>query len=282
MPIPVFEQISEVRKWISGQRASLGHTIGFVPTMGALHRGHISLINKAKESCDVVVVSIFVNPTQFNNPDDLKHYPRTFEKDKAMLEAASCDALFFPSVEEIYPVPEKGHWDFGLLSSSLEGEYRPGHFDGVLTVVKKLFEIVMPDKAFFGEKDFQQLSLIRKMTEAEGLNTEVIGCPIIRENDGLALSSRNVRLSAEERIQALSLSKALFAMKNAGRTGSPEDVRKSGVDILSNSPGIRLEYLEIVEAETFEPVMDWKSAQKPIALLAAYAGEVRLIDNIFL
>lgn len=277
----VFERISDIRNWVSSKRANSKAVVGFVPTMGALHDGHISLINKAKESCDVVVVSIFVNPTQFNNPEDLKKYPRTFERDKAMLGAARCDAIFFPSVEEMYPTMDKGHWDFGLLSSTLEGAFRPGHFDGVLTIVKKLFEAVQPDKAFFGEKDFQQLSLIRKMAEFENLKVEVIGSTLIRESDGLAMSSRNMRLDISDRQKATGISRALFAMRDDNRSLTPEELIELGMQILKEE-NIRLEYLSIVEADSFEPLTAWENAQHPIALLAAYVGDVRLIDNIFL
>lgn len=281
MSVLVIERVSEIRIWVSNQRVVHGAKIGFVPTMGALHDGHISLINKARESCDVVVVSIFVNPTQFNNPEDLKKYPRTFGNDKAMLEKAKCDALFFPSVDELYPTLEKGHWDFGLLSSSLEGAFRPGHFDGVLTVVKKLFEAVRPDKAFFGEKDFQQLSLIKKMSDFENLAVEVIGSALIREKDGLAMSSRNMRLNSHDRQKAAGISRALFAMRNDNRNLSPVELIKLGKGILVEE-NIQLEYLSIVEANTFESLGSWENAKRPIALIAAYIGEVRLIDNVFL
>lgn len=277
----VIERINEIQGWVSSKRANSGALIGFIPTMGALHDGHISLIKKAKESCEIVVVSIFVNPTQFNNPEDLKRYPRTFEKDKAMLAAAECDAIFFPSVEEMYPTPEKGHWDFGLLSSSLEGAFRPGHYDGVLTVVKKLFLAVLPDKAFFGEKDFQQLSLIKKMAEFESLPVEVIGSTLIREESGLAMSSRNMRLSDKEKSKALNISKALFAMREKQRRMTPDELVALGTDILRKEK-IELEYLAIVEADSFEPITNWELANRPIALLAAFVGDIRLIDNIFL
>lgn len=282
MSIIVIERVSEIRDWVSTQKASTAAVIGFVPTMGALHPGHISLINKAKQSCDRVVVSIFVNPIQFNNPDDLKRYPRTFERDKAMLEAANCDVIFFPSVEEMYPIPEKEHWDFGLLSNTLEAAHRPGHFDGVLTVVKKLFQIVGPDKAFFGEKDFQQLSLIRKMALYENIPVEVSGAPLIRETDGLAMSSRNMRLDVEQRIKANALSQALFRMKNMERSMEPQSLIRFGEKLLTQSDGVELEYLAIVESETFVPVNSWQNVHQPIALLAAVVGGVRLIDNIFL
>lgn len=277
----VFKHVSEIQGWIALQRTSHNAKIGFVPTMGALHEGHVSLIRRAKTSCDIVVVSIFVNPTQFNNPEDLKHYPRTFEKDRDLLAAAGCDAIFFPSVEEMYPTMYKDSWDFGLLSRTLEGDFRPGHFDGVLTVVKKLFEIVKPDEAYFGEKDFQQLSLIRKMTEYEGLPVKVIGSPLIREESGLAMSSRNMRLSESQKKQATAISAALFAMRDAGRKISPEETIALGKAHMEQA-GIKVEYLTIVEADTFEPVTQWEGVQRPIALVAAYVGEVRLIDNMFL
>jgi len=259
-----------------------GRSIGFVPTMGALHKGHVSLISEAKKSADVVIASIFVNPTQFNNPEDLLKYPRTIEKDTEMLNKAHCDALFLPTVEEIYPTSEKGHWDFGLLTSSLEGHFRPGHFDGVLTVVKKFFEIIMPDKAFFGEKDFQQLSLIQKMADFERLNVDVVNCPIVREEDGLAMSSRNMRLSDVERKRSLAISRALFNVKATGTSFSPGELKKMTEAELNAAEGIRLEYFEIVDAATFTPLTEWKVGAKPIALLAAYVGDVRLIDNIML
>jgi pantoate--beta-alanine ligase len=249
--------------------------------MGALHAGHVSLIKKAKETCDIVVVSIFVNPTQFNNPDDLKHYPRTFERDRDLLAEAGCDAIFFPSVEEMYPTMHKNSWDFGMLSNTLEGDFRPGHFDGVLTVVKKLFEIVLPDEAYFGEKDFQQLSLIRKMAEYENLPVRVIGSPLIREENGLAMSSRNMRLSEEEKQRATAISSTLFTMRDAGRMKTPHELIALGM-LMMDQASIEVEYLAIVDAHTFQPVLQWEGVEQPIALIAAYIGQVRLIDNIFL
>ncbi len=280
LPI-VIERITEARLWISTRREATAGRVGFIPTMGALHPGHVSLIQKARQSCQTVVVSIFVNPTQFNNPEDLKKYPRTLEKDLNVLRQAGCDMLFLPSVEEMYPKLTKEHWDFGRLSNSLEGEFRPGHFDGVLTVVKKLFEIVEPDQAFFGEKDFQQLALIRKMTEFEGLPVEVIGSPLIRENDGLAMSSRNLRLSKDERNQSLAISHALKAIHDKQRKLSPEQTIHLAKSMLQQA-GIQVEYLAIVEAATFEPIMAWDQVKMPIALFAGYVGEIRLIDNCFL
>jgi pantoate--beta-alanine ligase len=279
--VTVFENISSLRDWISEERGS-GRTLGFVPTMGALHMGHISLIERAKEACDVVVVSVFVNPTQFNNPDDLKKYPRTIEEDISLLSSSSCDALFCPTEHEIYPEPQKLHWDFGLLSHSLEAHYRPGHFDGVLTVVKRLFEIVQPDQAFFGEKDYQQLSLIRRMTKHEGFKIEVVGCPIIREHDGLAMSSRNRRLNAKQREQSIVISKTLFQMLRDRDKYNPMELRARGMRALEDAEGIVPEYLEIVDGPSFSPIRHWSQSLEPIVLVAVFIGEVRLIDTISL
>lgn len=281
MSVTVFENISSLKEWISEFRAS-GRTVGFVPTMGALHAGHISLIKRAKESCDVVVVSVFVNPTQFNNPDDLKKYPRTIEQDIELLSASPCDALFCPTEKEVYPEPQKLHWDFGLLSHSLEAHYRPGHFDGVLTVVKRLFEIVLPDMAFFGEKDYQQLSLIRKMTAHERFEIEVVGCPIVRESDGLAMSSRNRRLNDLQRRQSTAISQTLFQMKKDRNKMTPQELRSWGWKALENAEGITPEYLEIVDGPSFRPIDQWSRDLEPVVLVAVYMGEVRLIDTMAL
>lgn len=277
----VIETIKELRQWVDARKET-GMTIGFVPTMGALHAGHLSLLERARSENNCVVVSIFVNPTQFNNPEDLAKYPRTWTRDAELLEAAGCDVVFHPSVKEMYPKEEKRTWDFGLLSTTLEGHYRPGHFDGVLTIVLKLFQAVSPDRAYFGEKDFQQLSLIRRMTETEKLAIEVVPCPSVRESSGLAMSSRNTRLDARQTEQALAISRVLFKMREMKETMSPVHLTLWARNALSTSPGIRLEYLEIVESDTFEVITDWTHTKKPVALVAAYVGEVRLIDNIFL
>ncbi len=257
-----------------------GRTVGFVPTMGALHRGHITLVEQAQRHCERVVVSIFVNPTQFNNSDDLKHYPRTLEKDAEMLMSAKCDALFHPTVGEMYPANEKRHWDFGALSNSLEGHFRPGHFDGVLTIVEKLFEAVPADKAFFGEKDFQQLALIRRMTNELRLPIEIIGCPLIREENGLAMSSRNMRLSSQEREIASGISKTLIAMSALKGKMLPGELEKYGLSMLASFEGIEPEYLSIVDSETFGVVHDWNEGSEPVILVAAWVGGVRLLDNL--
>lgn len=279
--ITVFETISQTRAWADQVRAS-GKTIGFVPTMGALHPGHISLVEKARSECDYVITSIFINPTQFNNSSDLDKYPRTLETDLLMLHAHGCDAVFAPEIAEMYPTLEKGHWDFGLVSSRLEGHFRPGHFDGVCTVVKKLFEIVTPHKAYFGEKDFQQLAIIRKLTVFEKMEIEIISVPTMREADGLAMSSRNMRLTPEQRQHALGISKTLFAMReNQHGDLSPAALEEFGKRMLSEEPGILLEYLKIVDGDSFEDLEAWNT-QNPVVLFAGYVGEIRLIDNLTL
>jgi len=277
----VFETISSVRSWVEQQK-NLGLTIGFVPTMGALHSGHMSLVEMAKQKCDVVIASIFVNPTQFNNANDLKHYPKTLDKDKELLEHFACDVVFIPDVNEMYSKIIIGHWDFGVLSRALEGHFRPGHFDGVLTIVKKFFEVVEPDYAFFGEKDFQQLAHIRRLVEVDNMPVKVIGCPTSRDEDGLAMSSRNTRLSAEERQNALAISRALFAMKATADKKSPSELKLIGEQLLCGSEGIELEYLEIIDGNSFEIIHDLQHCELPVALVAAYVGPVRLIDNIHL
>lgn len=276
----VLSTISELKLWRTAAKVA-GKSVGFVPTMGALHQGHLSLIHQAKTKTDLVVASIFVNPTQFNNPDDLKNYPRTVERDLELLSASGCDALFLPTVEEMYPTPRKDHWDFGALSTSLEGHFRPGHFDGMLTVVKMLLELVEPEVAIFGQKDFQQLALIRAMVAHEGLPYRIEAGATVRESGGLAMSSRNMRLTPEQRQQALAISATLFAMKENRASMSPREVQDFGIQKLQSAPGVRLEYLSVVDGLTFQPLNEWSSAE-PTALVAAYVGEVRLIDNLLL
>jgi pantoate--beta-alanine ligase len=275
----VFQTIIGLREALQKSRLER-LKIGFVPTMGALHRGHISLIEEAKKKCDVVVCSIFVNPTQFNDPKDLERYPRTIEKDSAMLEAAGCDMVFIPEVSEIYPKKDERVFNFGQLDSLLEGKFRPGHFNGVAQVVSKLFEIVEPDFAFFGQKDYQQVMIVRSMVKQLGLQVQIITCPIVREPDGLAMSSRNMLLSAEEREHAalipqwMQKAKALF-----GKIASEEikdQIRKE----IEASP-LKLEYFEICDRDTLEPI-NGKEAKNAVALIAVYDGPIRLIDNTLL
>lgn len=277
----VFETINDLTTWLDSCKKS-GQTLGFAPTMGALHKGHISLINRAKEDNSVVLSSIFVNPTQFNNAEDLKKYPKTIEKDLEMLREAGCDAVFLPSVTEMYPDPDapKGHWHFGLLSDTLEGHFRPGHFDGVLTIVKKFFDIIQPNSAYFGEKDYQQLAHIRQLVITENMPIRIVSCPTLREDDGLAMSSRNLRLTADQRQTALVIYNVLKGIKEQVPQEDPPSLEIWGRSIFLQHPEIELEYLEIIDGHTFSPLADWSDSEEPVALIAAYVGDVRLIDNM--
>ena len=278
LSITVFEHISDISTWVEEQHKQ-GRSVGFVPTMGALHAGHQSLITLAKAHCDVVVASIFVNPTQFNNASDLEKYPRTLRDDLEKLSASGCDAAFCPSVEEMYPTGDKGHWDYGALSNSLEGFYRPGHFDGVLTIVKKLFEAVKADQAFFGEKDFQQLALIRRMVQEEQLPIQIVAAPTIRESSGLAMSSRNQRLNEQELTIASHISRILLRAVQQVSQATPTVILQEARSAFAGIPELKLEYFELVMADTFQPLTT--KIEKPcVFLVACYLGEVRLIDNM--
>ncbi|MDE5945232.1 MAG: pantoate--beta-alanine ligase [Rikenella sp.] len=257
-------------------------TVGFVPTMGALHEGHLSLVKACREACDTTVVSIFVNPTQFNDPTDLKNYPRTEAEDLALLEAAGVDFVFAPSVEEIYPTPDTRVFDFGGLDRVMEGEHRPGHFNGVGQVVSRLFEIVRPNKAFFGEKDFQQLAIIRYMTAQLGLPIEIVGCPIVRDTDGLARSSRNTLLSPEHRAAAPHIYAVLSeAAKSLRGTVPVDDAKRIIAERIDANPLLKTEYVEIAEADTLRPATDWAKTPGTLrCFVAVHAGPIRLIDNI--
>ncbi len=255
--------------------------IGFVPTMGALHEGHLSLLHRAKAENDLVVVSIFVNPTQFNDPKDLEKYPRTLEADARILEAAGCDLLYAPNVEEVYGgAMEKQRVDYGALTSILEGAKRPGHYDGVVQVVRRLFEIVRPHRGYFGKKDFQQVAIIREMVRREQIPVEIVPCELIRDESGLAMSSRNVLLSAESKQNALALVNTLRAMKERFPGASPKEVEEWGQAQLRNDPAVELEYLEVLDGLNFEQPEAWSDYQSPMALVAAFVGGVRLIDNL--
>ena len=277
----VFSVIKDLRQCL--QEARLGHkTIGFVPTMGALHQGHLELVRQAKEENDFVVCSIYVNPTQFNNTEDLAKYPRVLEADKALLESVSCDVLFAPNDAEMYPKPATLKFNFGALEEVMEGKFRAGHFNGVATVVSKLFHCVMPDKAYFGQKDLQQCLVIKRLTEDLSFPLQLVLCPTIRENNGLAMSSRNRRLSQEEQNTATHLFKALqLAKKHLENNISVEQTRKEVLNYLQEIPSIELEYFEIADGETLQAVS--LPSHRPIALcIAAFVGGVRLIDNILL
>lgn len=275
----VFEKAGELNQFLVLERAK-GKSVGFVPTMGALHSGHISLINKAKQENDVVVASVFVNPTQFNNPDDLKKYPRTIEADKALLEKYGCDVLFFPSVDEIYPEKDNTVFDLGGLDTLMEGKFRPGHFNGVAMVVKRLFEIVQPNNAYFGEKDFQQLAIIRYMVKSEKLPVNIVGCPTLREISGLAMSSRNMRLTEEERVEAAAIYKAMLEAKENAKTHPPQKVKEFFENSINQNPVFKFEYFELVDSETLLPVKDWNPQRKAVGCVAIWIRDVRLIDNM--
>ena len=257
-----------------------GNKIGFVPTMGALHPGHISLIHCCNRENDITVVSIFVNPTQFNERNDFEKYPRNIEQDITKLKNQQCDIIFTPSEDEMYPTPDKRTFDFGNLDKLLEGYHRPGHFNGVAQIVSKLFDFVKPHTAYFGEKDFQQLIIIRELVKKEGHDIQVIGCPIIREEDGLAMSSRNSRLNNEERKTAAQISEILFNSKSKQGEMSIEEIKKWVTKTLNKNPHINVEYFEIVNEKNLIPVQSWGESDSIRGLIDAWVGDIRLIDNI--
>ncbi len=257
-----------------------GASIGFVPTMGALHAGHMSLINRAKKENDVVVSSIFVNPTQFNDPKDLSNYPRTPQEDYRLLEMEGCDVVFTPSVEEMYPDKALLEMDFGNLDKVMEGAFRPGHFRGMATVVSRFFEIVRPDRAYFGEKDFQQLAIIREMNRQFNFGIEVIGCETAREADGLAMSSRNIHLSADERANASVIYNSLLFIADAIRQTDPEKLKKEAIRRIESVAGFKVQYLELVDSKTLQPITKLQLQEEQRACIAVLTSKTRLIDNI--
>ncbi len=275
----VIYQTALLRTRIESLRKS-GRTIGFVPTMGALHEGHLSLVRFCRQQNDFTVVSIFVNPTQFNDKSDLERYPRMPDKDLALLRSTGCDLVFMPGDKEVYPEPDTRVFDFGGLDSVMEGRHRPGHFNGVAQVVTRFFELVKPHRAYFGLKDFQQLAILRKVTFDLNLPVEIVSCPIVRECDGLAMSSRNMLLSPEERKRALALSQSLFQAKEMKVRHSPAQVKDFVTGRIQSSPGVDLEYFEIIDGLTLLPVSTWDDRHDVIGCIAVRVGKVRLIDNI--
>lgn len=278
----VIRTVAELRNRVATLKSD-GKTIGLVPTMGALHQGHLSLVEKARDENDAVIVSVFVNPTQFNNPDDLRTYPRTEEADCRLLEKAGVDIAFIPTVEEMYPEPDIRQFELGAVAEVMEGAMRPGHFNGVAQIVSKLFAMTSPDRAYFGEKDFQQIAVIRKMASLEGFeNLEIIACPICRADDGLALSSRNVRLTPEQRAQAPGIHKVLAASVDYSAHHTLEETRSMVVDEINKLPFMEVEYYEIVDPLTMQPLTSWMDAHEypAVGCVTVYCGEVRLIDNI--
>ena len=254
--------------------------IGFVPTMGALHAGHRSLVERARRECAVVVVSVFVNPTQFNDKNDLKHYPRTPEADARLLEAAGADFVLMPSVEEIYPEEDTRVFDFGQIDKVMEGATRPGHFNGVAQVVSRLFDIVQPGRAYFGEKDFQQIAVIRAMVAQLQLPVEIVECPIVRDADGLALSSRNTLLDAPHRAAAPHIYAVLKAAVAQARTLTPAELKAWVVAEVEREPLLRVIYYQSVDARTMQEVASWSDSGCIQGCIAVQAGDIRLIDNI--
>ena len=274
------QTIKELQSELDALRSE-GKTIGLVPTMGALHAGHASLVKRAVAENDVVVVSDFVNPTQFNDQNDLVKYPRTLEADCELLEKEGAAFVFAPSVEEMYPEPDTRQFSYAPLDTVMEGRFRPGHFNGVCQVVSKLFMMVNPTRAYFGEKDFQQLAIIREMVRQIGFNgLEIVGCPIVREADGLALSSRNARLSAAEREQALNISQTLFKSRDFAASHTVARTQQFVEDAIAAFQGLRLEYFEIVDGVTLQKIADWKDTDYAVGCITVFCGEVRLIDNI--
>lgn len=275
----VYNFIVDIQRFVEEKHNS-GLKVGFVPTMGALHDGHLSLINRAKKENDIVVSSVFVNPIQFNNPTDLEKYPRTPELDIEKLKQAGCDAVFMPSVDEMYPEKVEDHYDFGDLERVMEGACRPGHFNGVAIVVRKLFEIVNPDRAYFGEKDFQQLAIIKKMVLNLNMNLEIVPCPIIRENDGLAMSSRNVRLNETER----AIAPQIYATLNDAASHKPEmtpaELRQYALDKFAKIKEFDVEYVEITDEINLKSIENWNECEHARIFVALQLGPVRLIDNV--
>lgn len=282
MRMEIIRTVKRLEEVVDAARAQ-GKTIGLVPTMGALHAGHRSLVERARRDNDVVVVSVFVNPTQFNNADDLRTYPRTEEADCRLLEDCGVDYAFVPSVDEVYPEPDTRVFDLGPVAEVMEGAMRPGHFNGVAQIVSKLFAMARPTRAYFGEKDFQQIAVIKRMAELEGFDMEIVPCPIVREADGLALSSRNVRLSPEARAIAPKIRYLLersLDLKAAGM--GPREVAAATAAAIDDIDGLEAEYYQIVDAQTMQPIDRWEDAgaEGAVGCATVYCGGVRLIDNI--
>ncbi len=280
----LFKKANSLHQWVDAQQGK-GLKVGFVPTMGALHPGHISLIEASKKDNDITISSIFVNPTQFNDPKDFAKYPVTIEKDILQLEQAGCDALFIPSVDEIYPngTTLKTQYDLGKMETLLEGKYRPGHYQGVCQVVHRLLDIVQPNNLYLGQKDYQQCMVIARLVELMGKkdSIHINICPTLREADGLAMSSRNMRLSETERKKAVLIFKSLSFIKDNINSAGIETIKSKAISMLIHE-GFRVDYIEIADAKTLESVSNRDGKKKLVALAAAFLNEVRLIDNLLL
>jgi pantoate--beta-alanine ligase len=272
------ETITELQNKLSELKK--GGKVGFVPTMGALHSGHISLVNQAFAENQIVVVSIFVNPTQFNDKNDLARYPRTLDSDLKLLEKTGCQIVFAPTAEEVYPEPDTRKFNFGPLETVMEGKHRPGHFNGVAQVVSKLFDFVKPDRAYFGLKDFQQLSIINEMVRQLKIDIEIVKCPIVREESGLAMSSRNELLTIGERINAAVISETLFKASELSKQKSVNDLTNWVIETINKNQFLTVEYFEIVDELQLQPVKSWDEECTKVGCIAVFCGKVRLIDNV--
>lgn len=275
----VVKYISELDEILEKFRKN-GDSIGFVPTMGALHKGHISLVSESSRSNAITIASIFVNPTQFNDENDLKNYPRNHETDLKLLELANCDLIFLPDNKEMYPEKDNRKFNFGYLDEVMEGKMRPGHFNGVAQIVTKLFDAVKPNRAYFGKKDFQQLAVIRKLVEDFNYSIEIVACPIIREKDGLAMSSRNALLNPAERSEVKVIYKTLLYVKDKIRNSEIAELLQLAERMIHSTSHLKLDYFEIVDANTLLPVNKITDNVPLTACIAVYAGKIRLIDNL--
>jgi len=277
----IVKEISKLEAFIQKEKNE-GKKIGLVPTMGALHEGHLSLVKKAGEETDYVVVSIFVNPTQFNDPNDLKKYPRKVDQDLKLLETSSCQIVFIPEIKTMYPEPDTRHFDFGMLGEVMEGAFRTGHFNGVAQIVSKLFAIVKPDIAFFGMKDFQQIAIIRSMVKQLKLPVKIVSCPVVRDSDGLAKSSRNVRLSKEQRESAPWIYKVLKEARSKVSIMNVQELKSWVESEINKNLYLKTQYFEIVDSETLMPVETWNQTNDRTGCVAVFCGDIRLIDEITL
>ena len=277
----IIRTVSELEGYVGRERNN-GRSIGLVPTMGALHAGHLSLVERAVKENDDVIVSVFVNPTQFNNPDDLATYPRTEEEDCRLLAKAGVSVAFGPSVAEMYPGGAKREKEFelGTAAEVMEGKFRPGHFQGVAQIVNRLFELCRPTRAYFGEKDFQQIAVIRNMVESEGIDVDIVACPIKRADDGLALSSRNALLTPGQRAIAPEIHKALVNGVEYSKSHGVRETHDMVVSLVDSHEGLETEYFEIVDARTLLPVEEWEESPEVVGCITVFCGKVRLIDNI--
>ena len=275
----IVSTVNQLKSILKGYREQK-RSIGFVPTMGALHKGHISLVSFSNRDNDITVVSIFVNPTQFNDKNDLKNYPRTLEADLATLDQNEVDIVFTPTESEMYPEPDTRVFDFGNLDKVMEGAHRPGHFNGVAQIVSKLFFAVEPDRAYFGEKDFQQLTVIKQLVRILNISVEIVPCPIVREPDGLAMSSRNVLLLPNQRKEATFISKTLFESQKLAESLDIKNLKTWVIDTINKNSELEVEYFEISDDVDLKPISSWNEQKSKVGCIAVKVGNIRLIDNI--